>query len=272
MRTIALILLICPSFIFPLLSQTLQPKAATALKESLVACTKRITQNPRSAPLYMARGDVYYSLGQHARAIADFARAIRIDPAYADAYYYRAVCREQLKDTTGAEGDLKKAISLNNREPVYYSQLAGLYVNRQKYGRALEQYDAAIALAPEDGTLYLLRGTCRYVMKQFKKAIPDFSRAITLKHQPARSHLLRGNCYKELEVRANAVKDYTRVISLDPENFRAYFYRGFLYLDIGQKKAGINDLNEFLKLQAHKNPSVEEVRKAIRKHGGKPLY
>ena len=64
-----------------------------------------------------------YDAGNYQGAIADFNKAIEIDPQNADAYYYRAYAKGQLKDYQGAIADFTKTIEINPQD-------ANAYMNR----------------------------------------------------------------------------------------------------------------------------------------------
>ena len=51
--------------------------------------------------------------GDNYGAIADYTKAIELDPDYANAYYNRAILKRDLKDYYGAIADYTKAIELN---------------------------------------------------------------------------------------------------------------------------------------------------------------
>src|SRR5437879_3312186 len=56
---------------------------------AIKGCTELILQNPRNAIAYNNRGIAYRIKDEDDRAIADYTKAIEIDPKYADAYYNR---------------------------------------------------------------------------------------------------------------------------------------------------------------------------------------
>jgi tetratricopeptide (TPR) repeat protein len=61
------------------------------------------------------RGNGYYAKGEHDRAIADFDKAIGIDPAQATAFYNRGNAYYAKGDRDRAIADYDRAILLNPR-------------------------------------------------------------------------------------------------------------------------------------------------------------
>lgn len=73
---------------------------------------------------YFASGMQKYRKGDDRGALADFDRAIQIDPNYAIAYYGRGFLRaRKLQDISGALADFDRAIELDpNNGVVYYAR------------------------------------------------------------------------------------------------------------------------------------------------------
>ena len=74
--------------------------------------TTKPVVNPELAECYYIRALQKYILQNRESALKDFDMAIKHNPNYADAYYYRAAIKRDYKDDSFVE-DYKKAISLN---------------------------------------------------------------------------------------------------------------------------------------------------------------
>ena len=78
--------------------------------------TKAIEINPQYAPAYYNRGFAKdEGLGDHQGAIADYNKAIAINPQDATAYSNRGIAKELVGDLKGACADWKEASSLGDK-------------------------------------------------------------------------------------------------------------------------------------------------------------
>jgi tetratricopeptide (TPR) repeat protein len=59
------------------------------------------------------RGKFRYQTGNEELAIADFDRAIQLDPSTVEAYYYRGLAKKNLVDLAGAKEDLEQAAKMS---------------------------------------------------------------------------------------------------------------------------------------------------------------
>ena len=69
--------------------------------------------NPRLAKTYYNRATVYRAKGEIERAIADYSKAIEIDPQHSNAYFGRGSAFEAKGDYDRAIADFTKAIEIS---------------------------------------------------------------------------------------------------------------------------------------------------------------
>jgi len=89
-------------------------KNLTARKynEALADFNKAIELDPYSADIYNYRGMTKYYLEDFQASLIDFNKAIELQPDYAEAYNLRGIVKDELKDEKGACADWEKAFEL----------------------------------------------------------------------------------------------------------------------------------------------------------------
>ncbi len=86
--------------------------------------------------------------------MADYNKAIELDPQNSDAYNNRGIAKKDLNDYAGAIADYNKAIELDPQHSVVYNN-RGLAKNDLKdYAGAIADYDKAIELFPQYTRVY----------------------------------------------------------------------------------------------------------------------
>jgi tetratricopeptide (TPR) repeat protein len=123
--------------------------------EQIVLLDGEIAQTPAKAELWLRRGELHHLHGDFDLARADYDKAASLDPALATVH----LARGQLFLQTGAFNQAKDA--LDHFLAKYPNHAAGLIArphetSARRYGRALGDYDHAIAAAHEPEPDYYL--------------------------------------------------------------------------------------------------------------------
>ncbi|MBI5587181.1 MAG: tetratricopeptide repeat protein [Deltaproteobacteria bacterium] len=168
-------------------------------KDSVTLWTHVIKTEGEIPLAYNSRGLVYQDLGEHKEAIADFNRAIELDPRYAFPYNNRGYSYQRMKD----------------------------------YGQAAKDYDRAIELDPGIASPYNNRGLLRYELGDYNNAVADFKKAIELDTKLLHAYVNMALAHTELGRFPEALKSYNDGLSLSPTEPDIYLNRGFLYLTLG---------------------------------------
>ncbi len=96
---------------------------------------------PTDANGFHDRGNRHSRNGSYEVAIADYSKAIEIDPSFAEAHYNRGFSFFELRHYEEAIADLTRAIELNPNEARYYGQrsLVYLFADRMDLAQADEE-------------------------------------------------------------------------------------------------------------------------------------
>lgn len=168
------------------------------------------------------RGELLAGQGKEKAALADFDKAVKINPDHWQAYHNRGVSYALAGRFADAIDDFNRTVELN---PDY----ANVYFNRGEvryelgqFESAIKNYDVAIELAPRDGAAHNSRGHAYYQLGEYRKAAADFTAAIKIDPSGALAYANRGNLYADLGYYKRALNDYQTAIERDPKLARAY--------------------------------------------------
>jgi tetratricopeptide (TPR) repeat protein len=133
------------------------------------------------------RGLAYRSLGDTARAFADYGSAIERDPSYASAF--------------------------NNR--------GAAYGDIGDFDHAIEDYSEALRIGPTSAIILTNRGIAQHDKGDLDRAIADYNEAIRIDPAYAGAFTHRGNAYREKGDIDRAAADYSAAVELDPMRWQS---------------------------------------------------
>jgi tetratricopeptide (TPR) repeat protein len=121
--------------------------------ESIADYTKAIQLDPTDALAYCGRGVAYYRLSDGHRALKDYNRAIELDPNLSIAYYRRGFLNYVAKDYSSAIIDYNKSIELKPDFALAYSNRGYVYRDLYDEQEATIDWRFAAKLFKEQGNL-----------------------------------------------------------------------------------------------------------------------
>ncbi len=156
------------------------------------------------------QGRDFFEERQWKKAVGCFNRALRFDPAFADALFKRAEAYRHLGEEGKSILDYTEVI---NRDPAHFMahyRRGKVYCTRDKprYDLAMRDFNKAVRLRPDDSRGYRGRANVNYRTGKYSKVIGDCSRSLRLEPDCAFLHVLRGMSYL-LEERSSS-DDYNR--------------------------------------------------------------
>jgi tetratricopeptide (TPR) repeat protein len=177
-------------------------------------------------------------------------------PAFADGYSDAKACID-----ARLRGAYESAITLCSRAMrsgdlsdedflVVLQNRAGAFDGKGDYDRALQDWDEAIRLSPDNAGLYINRGKAYDGKGDLDRAIQNWDQAIRLNPEDAVSRYNRGRAYGMKGMTDQAIQDLDEAIRLNPDFAEAYTIRGNAYNVKGAYDRAIQDLDQAILLNA----------------------
>lgn len=170
--------------------QMLRQKAAEQAKRgnysqaiSLLTKVIQSSLNQQTAMDYNNRGLMYFHSGQLEAAIADYNRALELNPNLAAAYNNRANCYANQGKLVDALVDYDRALDLN---PFHLRALINQGVTFRHLGmyqEALDNFDIALAQGKLCAYIYAQRGRTHHLAGDWNWAIADYQRSLQYLNQ-----------------------------------------------------------------------------------------
>ncbi|MDI6768385.1 MAG: tetratricopeptide repeat protein [Anaerolineales bacterium] len=118
--------------------------------EAIAEFQKAIQLDPKLAHPHNGLGNVYPDLGRSDDAIAEFQKAIQLDPQDAAPYYGLGNVYYDLKRYDDALAANQRAIQLDPNNPYAHNNLAGEYVKQRRFDDARHELNERIRLKPDN--------------------------------------------------------------------------------------------------------------------------
>jgi tetratricopeptide (TPR) repeat protein len=187
--------------------------------------------------------------GSARQAVKEFSQAIQLNPKYGIAYFMRATTYKLLRDYDLALQDFNQAIAVDPQDPDNYLVRARLrYDNLFDRKGALADYDRAIALNPKYLLAYNERGQLRYFSNDDAGALADYNQAIAINPKNSTGYSNRASVKQRLGDKKGALADYSQAIALSPKWAAAYFNRAGLKVGMKDKAGAIADYRQAARL------------------------
>ncbi len=129
---------------------------------------------------YALRGDVYQMLDKNEEALADYEKALKLDPTSFQVLYRKANTEYELGHYADAKVGYNRMRATNGRSAEALTGLARVAVKENNLGLASNYMDDAVAMMPTDSDIYVRRCSVRRMVGNNTGAVDDLIMAISL--------------------------------------------------------------------------------------------
>ncbi len=216
--------------------------------EAIADYTKALQIDPQYEPAYNNRGLIYYKQGKFDEALADFTKIIEIDPQYTDPYNNRGLVYYRQGKFDEALADFTKTIEIDPNYTFAYENRGLVYADQNKLDEAIAEYTQAIQIDPGYVDAYNDRGRAYYRQGQYDKALADFTKTIEIDPNYTFAYENRGLVYADQNKLNEAIAEYTQAIQIDAGYVDAYNDRGRAYYLQGQYDKALADFTQAVQI------------------------
>ncbi|GAP96459.1 tetratricopeptide repeat protein [Leptolyngbya sp. NIES-2104] len=211
-------------------------------QNAIAEFNRAIQLDPNFKEAYSGRGLAQLQSGQLPQALDSYNRILQIDPKAAIAYSGLALVRSRLGDERQARLDTEKSAALMAEQTtrhLYHSDLS-----------LLELSIATAGQTPQGDVWKLIEQGYRQIDAQnFRAALNTFNQAVELLPSgSARPYVDRGVAYLWMQDYRSAIADFSTAIRFNPFYIKAYEYRARAHERMGQTQAARADMQRAINL------------------------
>ncbi len=211
--------------------------------------------NPESVDAMLLSADLLGELGRFELATESYNRVPRDHFSFTAAEIGRADALRQSGKIEAAVEVLEQLVELRPEAPYVRSALGDVLRGVERYGRAGEAYDAAVALYEETGQdapwrLYFVRGITHERERRWELAEADFRKALEL--EPDHPDVLNYLGYSFLEMGANldeALEMIEKAAAAKPESYYIIDSLGWAHYRMGRYEEAVESLERAVELE-----------------------
>jgi tetratricopeptide (TPR) repeat protein len=185
----------------------------------------------------LAEADACIGRNELAEALGKTREALQVSPESVPALQKQINILFLMKDDKEAMRKAEDAISRYPDEADFYYMKGVIYNYREKYERALDNFDQAIELksSPNLYKFYLGRGVSHLNMMEYDLALSDFTSTIQMNDTVAGAYHGRAMVNYELHDYSAAVSDFLKTLDYSKGNSVLFFNLGMSYYRLDQK-------------------------------------
>ncbi|TAL04548.1 MAG: glycosyltransferase family 41 protein [Rhodospirillaceae bacterium] len=189
----------------------------------LITAALEIQEN---AAAFLNRGLALSTLGRHGESLAEYDRAIALQPDYAEVFNVRGNSLKELNRADDALASYDRAIALNPDYAEAFNNRGTLLSRLKRHDEALSDFDRAILLRPEFPEAFNNRGNVLRNLKKSDESILSFDHAIGLKPNYVAALKNRITALSDQNRFEEALIDCDQILASQADDWDALYTRG----------------------------------------------
>ena len=143
--------------------------------------------------------------------------------------------------------------------PSIYVEKGEIYLDQRNPEKAIENFNKAIELQPNNYSAYFHRGRAYQFIGKFDEAINNYMKAAEIKPKESALYANMGVCYRLKQDYEKSIQNLTKALELRPQFEFAYIQRGLTYVEMKKNDLVINDLKEAERLNPNSGSTLSNI-------------
>lgn len=218
--------------------------------EAIACYAQAVAIDPAFASVYNNWGEALADQGKFDDAVELYQRAIHFNSKFVEAYnnWGNALCAQRLYEDAIAK--YQKAIDIDPRFEVAYSNWGLALFEQQLYDDAIEKYRRALDIDPHYAKAYSGWANALYEQQKYAEAIAVYEAAIKSDPLFAFAYINQGNALCALARFDEAIEKYRKAIELDPTLRKAFYNLGVALGKLGMETEAVEMLRRAQEISA----------------------
>lgn len=203
---------------------------------------------PTTANEYNGRGFLYLDTARYDEAIADFTKAIALEPKNGLAFANRGIARVW-KDDPGAVTDLDAAAALEPRNAVVFRGRGLLAERKRAWPEAIAAYGRSLDLEPDNVFALHHRVSAYRAMGDDAGVLADTAALLKLRPGDVDVRLMRANLLRSAGRTEEALAEAVAIVAESPDDPYAHVVAGKIYGSYGRRVEAMAALDRALAIK-----------------------
>jgi superkiller protein 3 len=213
-----------------------------------------------------AQGETHLKNKQFDQAIQAFQKALAQNPKNAEAkdglseaYTEKGIAAAGEKNDESAIPLFNEAIKADDKNAVAYMHLGEIHEAYERNDKAIENYEKALAIAPELTELYIPVGLLLIESGEIARAGAYLEKAEKANVSGAEIHYLRGLYLYKQNKNEEALKAFNKTLELDPKSVLAHYYQAVIFDRLNQNQQSIAAYQKSVEIEPNFTPGWHDL-------------
>lgn len=202
--------------------------------------SKALQIDPDNSNARLNRANNFFDISRYENAIKDYDIVLAANPGYSPGFNKRGMCYYFLKQPDKALADYNTAISLDPKQQYALSNLGNLYLDRKEYATAAGFFQRSVEVDPQyaDGLIGLAR--VYTAQRNYNTAIQYAEKAISFNHASAFYYSVYSTALLADNKSNEALAAATKILELDANSPDGYTLRATALSNLKRYEEAIN--------------------------------